>query len=139
MVGSAHITGGAGANVAVGDNEDQFIVLGADDDTLHGGAGNDFIAGGPGQAAVESYPLLDAAFTEVRKHRNVVLVDQRGTGKSNPLDCPLSDDDDAGDDEADDAGPVAEEPREEVADRLHEHTFLQVPRFVATSIYLEGR
>lgn len=57
-----------------------------------------FIAGGPGQAAVESYPLLDAAFTEVRKHRNVVLVDQRGTGKSNPLDCPLSDDDDAGDD-----------------------------------------
>ena len=52
-----------------------------------------FLAGGPGQAAVESYPLLDAAFAELRKHRNVVLVDQRGTGKSNPLDCPLPDDD----------------------------------------------
>ncbi|MCM2335627.1 MAG: alpha/beta hydrolase, partial [Pseudomonas sp.] len=46
-----------------------------------------FLAGGPGQAATEVWPSLDAAFAEVRKHRHVVLVDQRGTGKSNPLVC----------------------------------------------------
>ncbi|KAF1712680.1 alpha/beta hydrolase [Pseudoxanthomonas kalamensis DSM 18571] len=47
-----------------------------------------FLAGGPGQAAITTYPQLDAAFREVRKHRSVILVDQRGTGESNPLTCP---------------------------------------------------
>lgn len=46
-----------------------------------------FLAGGPGQSAVESYPGLDPVFSEVRKQRDVVLVDQRGTGKSNLLAC----------------------------------------------------
>lgn len=46
-----------------------------------------FLAGGPGQAATDTWPSLDAAFAEVRKHRDVILVDQRGTGKSNPLIC----------------------------------------------------
>ncbi|MBX9400986.1 alpha/beta hydrolase [Lysobacter sp. BMK333-48F3] len=46
-----------------------------------------FLAGGPGQAATSSWPMVDAAFREVRKHRHVVLVDQRGTGKSAPLTC----------------------------------------------------
>ena len=46
-----------------------------------------FLAGGPGQAATEVWPTLDAAFREVRKHRHIVLIDQRGTGKSNPLIC----------------------------------------------------
>ncbi|MDO5504943.1 MAG: alpha/beta fold hydrolase [Pseudoxanthomonas suwonensis] len=49
------------------------------------------LAGGPGQAAVATYPQLDAAFKEVRKTRHVILVDQRGTGKSNLLDCPMDD------------------------------------------------
>ena len=48
-----------------------------------------FLAGGPGQSAVESYPQLDPAFAELRKRRHVVLVDQRGTGKSNLLSCPV--------------------------------------------------
>jgi len=51
-----------------------------------------FLAGGPGQAATETYPLLDAAFAEVRRQRGVVLVDQRGTGDSNPLSCKTGDD-----------------------------------------------
>ncbi|MCY7355385.1 MAG: alpha/beta hydrolase, partial [Lysobacter sp.] len=51
-----------------------------------------FLAGGPGQAAVATYPQLDAAFKEVRKHRHVILVDQRGTGESNPLNCKSTDD-----------------------------------------------
>lgn len=46
-----------------------------------------FLAGGPGQSAVEVWPTVDAAFREVRKQRHVVLVDQRGTGQSNPLAC----------------------------------------------------
>ena len=53
-----------------------------------------FLAGGPGQSAVESYPPLDPAFREVRKHRHVILVDQRGTGKSNLLSCAMDEDDD---------------------------------------------
>ncbi len=54
-----------------------------------------FLAGGPGQSAVDTYPMLDGIFKEVRKHRDVVLVDQRGTGKSNLLACK-ADPDDAG-------------------------------------------
>ena len=46
------------------------------------------IAGGPGQSAVEAFPA--AAFIgRLRASRDVVLVDQRGTGKSNPLECEL--------------------------------------------------
>lgn len=45
------------------------------------------LAGGPGQSATEVYPQLAPAFREVLRHRNVVLLDQRGTGKSNPLKC----------------------------------------------------
>ncbi len=46
-----------------------------------------FLAGGPGQAATDVATVVDAALREVRKQRHVILVDQRGTGKSNPLTC----------------------------------------------------
>ena len=46
-----------------------------------------FLAGGPGQAAVATFPGLAPVFRDVMKDRGVVLVDQRGTGKSNPLNC----------------------------------------------------
>lgn len=61
-----------------------------------------FLAGGPGQAATSSWPLVDAAFRDVRKRRNIVLVDQRGTGKSAPLTCTeaVPQDDDGGDEAA---------------------------------------
>jgi len=48
-----------------------------------------FLAGGPGQAATELAMLLNRAFREVRKTRDIILVDQRGTGKSHPLSCDL--------------------------------------------------
>jgi pimeloyl-ACP methyl ester carboxylesterase len=52
------------------------------------------LAGGPGQSAVEAYPL--AGFTtKMRQQRDVVLVDQRGTGGSNPLPCELRNPNDA--------------------------------------------
>jgi pimeloyl-ACP methyl ester carboxylesterase len=54
-----------------------------------------FLAGGPGQAATEVAPLALLFFREVRQNRDLVFVDQRGTGSSNPLDCELESDDDA--------------------------------------------
>jgi pimeloyl-ACP methyl ester carboxylesterase len=47
-----------------------------------------FLAGGPGQAALASYPMLSGAFRDALRQRDVILVDQRGTGKSHPLECP---------------------------------------------------
>jgi pimeloyl-ACP methyl ester carboxylesterase len=46
-----------------------------------------FLAGGPGQAAVELATGLNRVFREVRKTRDIILVDQRGTGESNALSC----------------------------------------------------
>lgn len=49
-----------------------------------------FLAGGPGQAAGEAYPAMAAAFAELHRERDIVLVDQRGTGQSGRLHCPGS-------------------------------------------------
>lgn len=45
------------------------------------------LAGGPGQAATESAAAVERMLGAVGKHRDIILVDQRGTGHSNPLDC----------------------------------------------------
>ena len=79
------------------------------------------LAGGPGQSAAESYPQVAAAFREVLKTRNVILVDQRGTGHSNPLSCKDEDesaqqDEGAGDD-ATQARRMAERCRDALAKR----------------------
>ena len=65
------------------------------------------IAGGPGQSATESFAALVPAFKDARKHRDMLMVDQRGTGKSNPLQCKfdLADAGEAGD--ANDESPAA--------------------------------
>ena len=47
------------------------------------------IAGGPGQSAVVVAESIHRVFGEIRKNRDIVFVDQRGTGKSNPLDCDV--------------------------------------------------
>jgi pimeloyl-ACP methyl ester carboxylesterase len=46
-----------------------------------------YLAGGPGGAATEEASWLIESFPAVLAERGVVLVDQRGTGGSNPLDC----------------------------------------------------
>lgn len=46
-----------------------------------------FLAGGPGQAAVELAAHIFTTFNEIRKSHDIILVDQRGTGKSHPLEC----------------------------------------------------
>lgn len=46
-----------------------------------------FLDGGPGGAATEDYPAMAPALAPLRKRHHILLVDQRGTGASNPLDC----------------------------------------------------
>jgi pimeloyl-ACP methyl ester carboxylesterase len=56
------------------------------------------LAGGPGQGAIAMYTSLAAAFARVNRNHDIVLVDQRGTGKSAPLSCEYPDDWQAQDD-----------------------------------------
>ena len=48
-------------------------------------------AGGPGQAAIDGAPGYAQIFAPLRGTRDIVLIDQRGTGRSNPLNCELGD------------------------------------------------
>jgi pimeloyl-ACP methyl ester carboxylesterase len=50
------------------------------------------IAGGPGQGSIEGYAPLLGAFAGIRRERDLVLLDQRGTGSSNRLDCDMPED-----------------------------------------------
>lgn len=50
------------------------------------------IAGGPGQGSVEFYAAMEGAFEPLRRNRDILLVDQRGTGQSSRMDCPIEDD-----------------------------------------------
>lgn len=45
------------------------------------------LAGGPGQAGSDLLPFLDPVFRRVRATRDIVFIDQRGTGLSGKLDC----------------------------------------------------
>ena len=54
-----------------------------------------FFAGGPGQSASESWVMLRPILEKIRKDRDIVLVDQRGAGQSNPLKCPMEEQEDA--------------------------------------------
>lgn len=49
------------------------------------------LAGGPGQAATDFYASAAPAFARVQRDRDLVLVDQRGTGGSNSLKCEYPD------------------------------------------------
>jgi pimeloyl-ACP methyl ester carboxylesterase len=46
------------------------------------------LAGGPGMAATTFYAMAAPVFGRIHRDRDIVLLDQRGTGKSNPLNCP---------------------------------------------------
>lgn len=46
-------------------------------------------AGGPGQGARSMAPVADRFFRQIRRHRDIVLVDLRGTGASHPLSCDM--------------------------------------------------
>ena len=46
-----------------------------------------FLAGGPGQAARDIAPIMQGPFNDVNRTRDLVFLDQRGTGGSNALTC----------------------------------------------------
>ena len=50
------------------------------------------LAGGPGQAASDLYAGTAGAFARINRNHDIVLVDQRGTGRSAPLSCSYPDD-----------------------------------------------
>lgn len=91
-----------------------------------------FLAGGPGQAALEAFPAVVPAFRDALRRRNVILVDQRGTGLSHRLECPraIGDDPSAAFDLADPA----------VARDLARRCLAEIddadPRFYTTSDYV---
>ncbi len=49
------------------------------------------IAGGPGQSTIEFYSMLSHAFEDIRRTRDIVLLDQRGTGDSAKMECDIGD------------------------------------------------
>lgn len=51
-------------------------------------------AGGPGQAASETWVILRGVLDKIRKNRDIIMIDQRGTGQSNKLDCAVEGPDD---------------------------------------------
>lgn len=46
-----------------------------------------WLAGGPGESAVDTWPAVAGALAPLRKHHHILLLDQRGTGESHPLTC----------------------------------------------------
>ncbi|MFL2546495.1 MAG: alpha/beta hydrolase, partial [Candidatus Rariloculaceae bacterium] len=52
------------------------------------------ISGGPGQATTDLYLGLRPAFEPLRRERDIIVLDQRGTGRSNRLSCAAADVDD---------------------------------------------
>ena len=48
-----------------------------------------YLAGGPGGSAVAGALGMTQLFSSANERRDIVLVDQRGTGRSNALECPL--------------------------------------------------
>ncbi|HEY6215567.1 MAG TPA: alpha/beta fold hydrolase [Pyrinomonadaceae bacterium] len=53
-----------------------------------------YFAGGPGSSVTEEAAGLAQLFAKIREHRDLVFVDQRGTGGSNPLNCDFYNADD---------------------------------------------
>jgi pimeloyl-ACP methyl ester carboxylesterase len=47
-----------------------------------------YFAGGPGDSAVDLIPGERSLLADLNVHRDLVFIEQRGTGSSNPLACP---------------------------------------------------
>ncbi len=49
------------------------------------------LAGGPGQAAIEAFTPYIRLLKDVNRNQDIYLIDQRGTGKSNQMQCDFED------------------------------------------------
>jgi pimeloyl-ACP methyl ester carboxylesterase len=52
-----------------------------------------FLAGGPGQSARDMLPIMQRPLRDVNRTRDLIFLDQRGTGGSNALDCQFEGED----------------------------------------------
>ncbi|HXD83273.1 MAG TPA: alpha/beta fold hydrolase [Rudaea sp.] len=89
-----------------------------------------FLAGGPGQAAIDTWPQIAPAFAPLLAHHHVLLLDQRGTGGSNALECK-GDDADKNDSDRD-AGFDAAKARQHTQQCLDQVSKHADPRFYTT-------
>ena len=87
-----------------------------------------FLTGGPGQTATQRFVTVQAAFRWINQNRDFVLVDQHGTGGSNPLRCPALD--------GADLWLMKGDALQWVEDCLA--TFAADPRFYTTAIAMEA-
>lgn len=86
-----------------------------------------FLAGGPGQAATDYAGQISAMLQPLRAHRDILLLDQRGVGGSNALDCKDENKSD------DDAGFDAGRMRAAAADCLKQVETHADPRYYTTT------
>ena len=98
-----------------------------------------YLAGGPGQAASETAAPVVAALTPLLAHRNLLLVDQRGTGGSNPLSCQAAKKAVGKGDISENDAAAADNPdpaklRAEIADCLKQVQPHADPRYYTTTI-----
>ena len=84
------------------------------------------IAGGPGDAATGFFAATEGAFSRILRRRDIVLVDQRGSGASAPLHCDALEEDRLG--EHVDLEVIVEAAVECLGQLDHD------PRFFTTSI-----
>ena len=86
------------------------------------------ISGGPGQASTEDYVQWGVtAFADLRKTRDIILVDQRGTGASNPMRCAIENEDQY----------LSEEPNDAKTRQLVQTCLAELPgdpRYYTTSV-----
>lgn len=90
------------------------------------------LAGGPGQAATESWPGVATALQPLTAHRHVLLLDQRGTGGSHPLTCKEENEGEEGLVDDNDASP--DQQRAEVVQCLKQLEGRADPRYYTTTI-----
>ena len=93
------------------------------------------LAGGPGESATRDFADT-AAYAALLKHRDVLLLDQRGTGSSHPLDCKKTVDA-VRTHAAESDLPGPEETARRVASCLAEVQTEADPRYYTTTIAVE--
>lgn len=90
-----------------------------------------FLAGGPGQSALDSFPQIAPAFARIGEKRHVILVDQRGTGGSNKLVCKGKEEESTFSAEEDESADAQRAFAEQCAKELSERAD---PRFYTTTV-----
>jgi len=95
------------------------------------------LAGGPGEAATQSWSMVAPAFKETLKHHDVLLLDQRGTGGSNPLSCKAAEGDGNEDAGGGTAGPELGKLRRQVRACLDEVGKRADPRYYTTTVAVQ--